>query len=139
MAIIKPIVSLILFPSLDMQWAFPLHWKINFYPIHSPTEPTKHQTISEPTHQAAHAVMETQGEKHLCSVKGRITVTILHVLTVCRVQVFATLWTMACQALLAMGFFRQECWSWLPFPSPGYLPDPESNLHLLHCRQILCH
>ena len=24
-----------------------------------------------------------------------------------------------------MGFSRQEYWSGLPFPSPGYLPDPE--------------
>ena len=23
-----------------------------------------------------------------------------------------------------MGFSRQECWSGLPFPSPGDLPDP---------------
>ena len=23
-----------------------------------------------------------------------------------------------------MGFSRQECWSGLPFPSPGELPDP---------------
>ena len=23
-----------------------------------------------------------------------------------------------------MGFLRQECWSGLPFPSPGGLPDP---------------
>ena len=23
-----------------------------------------------------------------------------------------------------MGFPRQECWSRLPFPSPGYLPNP---------------
>ena len=23
-----------------------------------------------------------------------------------------------------MGFPRQEDWSWLPFPSPGDLPDP---------------
>jgi len=23
-----------------------------------------------------------------------------------------------------MGFSRQECWSGLPFPSPGNLPDP---------------
>ena len=23
-----------------------------------------------------------------------------------------------------MGFARQECWSGLPFPSPGDLPDP---------------
>ena len=24
----------------------------------------------------------------------------------------------------SMGFSRQECWSGLPFPSPGDLPDP---------------
>ena len=23
-----------------------------------------------------------------------------------------------------MGFFKQECWSGLPFPPPGDLPDP---------------
>ena len=33
-------------------------------------------------------------------------------------------WTVACQAPLAMGFSRQELWSGLPFPSPGGLPDP---------------
>ena len=36
------------------------------------------------------------------------------------VQLSATLWTMACQALLSMGFSRQEYWSGLPFPSPRY-------------------
>ena len=40
------------------------------------------------------------------------------------VQLFATLWTVAHQALLSMGFFRQEYWSWLPFPPPGDLPNP---------------
>ena len=30
----------------------------------------------------------------------------------------------ACQALLAMGFSRQEYWSGLLFPSPGDLPNP---------------
>ena len=28
------------------------------------------------------------------------------------------------QALLSMGFSRQEYWSGLPFPSPGALPNP---------------
>ena len=36
----------------------------------------------------------------------------------------ATLWTVAHQALLSMGFSRQEYWSGLPFPPPGNLPDP---------------
>ena len=41
-----------------------------------------------------------------------------------RVRLFATPWTVAYQAPLSMGFSRQECWSGLPFPSPGDLPDP---------------
>ena len=36
-----------------------------------------------------------------------------------------TLWTVACQAPLSMGFSRQEYWNGLLFPSPGHLPDPE--------------
>ena len=40
------------------------------------------------------------------------------------VQLFATLWTVAHQAPLYMGFSRQEYWSGLPFPYPGDLPDP---------------
>ena len=39
------------------------------------------------------------------------------------VQLFATLWTVACQAPLSMGFSRQEYWSGLPCPPPGDLPD----------------
>jgi len=34
-----------------------------------------------------------------------------------------TPWTVARQALLFMGFSRQEYWSGLPFPPPGDLPD----------------
>ena len=30
----------------------------------------------------------------------------------------------AYQASLSIGFSRQECWSGLPVPSPGDLPDP---------------
>ena len=40
------------------------------------------------------------------------------------VQLFTTLWTVAHQAPLSMGFSRQEYWSGLPFPSPRGLPDP---------------
>ena len=40
------------------------------------------------------------------------------------VRLFVTLWTIAHQPTLSMGFSRQEDWSWLPFPSPGDLPDP---------------
>ena len=40
------------------------------------------------------------------------------------VQLFVTLWTVAHQATLSMGFFRQINSSGLPFPPPGDLPDP---------------
>ena len=35
-----------------------------------------------------------------------------------------TPWTVACQAPLFTGFFRQEHWTVFPFPPPGHLPDP---------------
>ena len=34
---------------------------------------------------------------------------------------------MDCQASLSMGFSGQEYWSGLPFPSPGYFPNPRSE------------
>ena len=39
------------------------------------------------------------------------------------VQLFAALWIVAHQALLSMGFSRQEYWTGLPCPPPGNLPD----------------
>ena len=39
------------------------------------------------------------------------------------IRLFATPWTIARQAPLSMGFFRQEYWSGLPFPSSGDLPN----------------
>ena len=48
-----------------------------------------------------------------------------HVLThFSRVRLFATLWTVACQVPLSMGFAGQEYWSGLPFPPPGDLLNP---------------
>ena len=57
------------------------------------------------------------------------------------VWVFATIWTVALQALLCMGFSRQEYWNGLPFSLHQQIfQNQESNLcflWLLHCRQIL--
>ena len=52
-------------------------------------------------------------------------------LVLSRVQLFATPWTVTCQAPLSMEFSRQEYWSELPFPTPGFFWIQESNLHLL--------
>ena len=52
------------------------------------------------------------------------------------IRLFETLWTVACQAPLSMGFSRQEYWSGLPCPPPGDLPNPgikpSVSLCLLH-------
>ena len=39
-------------------------------------------------------------------------------------RLFATLWTIACQALLSIEFFRKTQWSRLPFPPPEDFPNP---------------
>ena len=44
-------------------------------------------------------------------------------LELCPIQLFATLWTVAHQAV-SMGFSRQEYWSGLPCPPPGDTPHP---------------
>ena len=48
-----------------------------------------------------------------------------------RVQLFVTLWTVAPQAPLSMGFSRRESCSGLPFPSEGSFPIQGWNLILL--------
>ena len=56
-----------------------------------------------------------------------------------RVRLFATLWTVACQAAMSMAFSRQEYWSELPCLPSGDLSNPRIELAspaLLH-RQIL--
>ena len=46
-----------------------------------------------------------------------------HAFVQSRVWLFATLWAVALQAALSLGFSRQEYWSGLPFPPPGDLPN----------------
>ena len=46
-----------------------------------------------------------------------------HAQSLSHVQLFATPWTVACQAPLSMGYSRQEYWSGFPFPPPGDLSD----------------
>ena len=55
------------------------------------------------------------------------------------ILLFATLWTIAPQAPLSMGFSRQEYWSGFPFPSPGDLPIPgiEPGSHTLQADSLL--
>ena len=52
-------------------------------------------------------------------------------------RLFVTLWTVALQAPLSMGFSRQEDWRGLPFPSSGIFWTQGLNLGLARCRQPL--
>ena len=49
------------------------------------------------------------------------------------VQLFVTLWTIAHQAPLSVGFLRQKYWSGLPFTFPGDLPNPGIETVSLAC------
>ena len=55
------------------------------------------------------------------------------------ILLFATLWTMACQAPLTVGFSKQEYWSGLPCPPSGDLPDPRIELKSLTSPALVTH
>ena len=52
------------------------------------------------------------------------------------VQLCMTLWTVAHQAPLSMGFSRRVYWSGLPYPSPGFTHYPVPKL-LLHIQVVV--
>ena len=52
------------------------------------------------------------------------------------VLLFATLWTVACQAPLSIGFSMQEYWSGLPFPAPGCAGDEIRQKAVFSCNPI---
>ena len=56
-------------------------------------------------------------------MRGAIYGRKVKVKSLSHVWLFATSWTVAHQVPLSMEFFRQEYWSGLPFPSPGYLSN----------------
>ena len=62
-----------------------------------------------------------ESEEELKSLLMKVKVKVK---SLSHVQLFATPWTVACQAPLSMGFSRQEYWNGLPVPSPGDLPNP---------------
>ena len=59
------------------------------------------------------------GRKVMTNLKVKVKMKSLS-----HVRLFVTPWTVAYEAPPSMGFSRQECWSGLPFPSPGDLPNP---------------
>ena len=78
-----------------------------------------------------------RGKTALCGFFSRACACVLSRFS--HIWLFVTLWTVACQAPLSMGFSRQEYWSVLQCPPPGDLPypgiKPASLLHLLHLQE----
>ena len=54
----------------------------------------------------------------------------VHAKLLSHVQLFVTLWTVAHQASLSMGFSRQEYWSGLPCPPPGDFSQPRDWIYV---------
>ena len=69
--------------------------------------------------------VDLQGGVNFCHTAQQFSYTCMKkkvkVKLLSRVRLFATPWTVAHQALLSMGFPRQESWSGVPLPSPIYI------------------
>ena len=75
--------------------------------------------LSSPEKLCFLEVIKTFCHRHSCCCWNHNEVKLLS-----HVRLFATHWTVVYQSPPSMGFSRQECWTGLPFPSPGDLPDP---------------
>ena len=92
-------------------------------------------------------VVSLKQHNHIRQCQWRVRVSVFSCLSY--IWFFETLWTVAHQAPLSMGFSRQEYWSGVPCPPPGDLPDPGiepasplspalqwDSLPLSHCRSL---
>ena len=84
-----------------------------------PSKPAVTSQVSLPLHPSDHCL-------HHLLLDSQSSASLLHFqgFSPSFVPDSATPWAVACQALLSMGFSRQEYWSGLPFPSPGDFPNP---------------
>ena len=88
-------------------------------------DPPQCSCLENPRDRGAGGLLSMGSHKvgHDCSDLAAAA-AITKVKLISRVRLFATPWTVACQAPLFLGFSRQGYWSGLPFPSPGDLPYP---------------
>ena len=71
--------------------------------------------------------LKSYKDAHLLISRMKTWFILIKCWSLSHVWLFATLWTVAHQAALSMGFSRQEYWSGLPFPSPGDLFWPRDQ------------
>ena len=105
-------------------------WPSPLPPTYPPTHTHKHRGMSVPEHTCTQVPSwqfdQVDSYPDISNFKSFLVLVILlpYLRKLSRVRLFATLWTVARQAPLSMGFPRQEYWSGFPFLSPGDLPDP---------------
>ena len=87
-----------------------LHWQVGSLPL-EPTDKT-------PVHCDQVSNSQIQKDKNCMIHLDKVPVC-EHTQLLSHVPLFATLWTVACQAPLSMGFSRQEYRSGLPCSPPG--------------------
>ena len=76
------------------------------------------------THREGRVTLHCGTPEIDCCTKGLQDWVKVKVLAAQSPRLFATLWTVAPEAPLSMGFSRQEYWIRLPCPAPGDLPNP---------------
>ena len=95
-------------------------------------------TFSSGCHPCSHRYSGFEAAVSMVTVPLRSRVYVLSHFS--HVWLFATLWTVACQAPLSMGFSRPESWSGLLILLQGIFLTQGLNpclLCLRHCRQII--
>ena len=104
-------------PAMRETWVWSLGWKI----------PWRRERLPTPVFWPgeSHGLYRPWGHKESDTTE-QLSLGVLSYFS--RVQLFATPWTIAHEAPVSMGFSRQEYWSCLPFPPPGDLLDPRTEL-----------
>ena len=99
---------------------------LSFIQVLEVSQITAKDTCSGLCEQEASNRWWASGKEHRIQRKKKSTVHVCVCVLNCFscVWLFVTLWTVARQAPLSMGYSRQEYWSGLPLPSPGDLPHP---------------
>ena len=100
--------------------------------VGSPPSPRAHECLPWQTTQPPKFQQSHSNPTKINSGHPKSSESVNH----CYVQFFLTPWTVTHQAPLFLGFSRQE---YLPFLSPGDLPNQKSNPSLLCSGQILYH
>ena len=102
-----------------------LHWQRGSLPLAPPGKPTVY--IINPTSGTPQEQFLVDNFPHSAMITVSYLVLCMLSSFSC-VWLFVTLWTVACQALLSLWFFRQECWSGLLCLRPGDQLDPGIEL-----------